>query len=741
LGRKLAIALTIAASVSGVLTYVAVSGTAPDILPDPRTILILLNIDLVLLLLLGAVVARRIVELWTERRRGLAGSRLHVRLVVLFSLVAVTPTITVAVFSVLFFNFGLQGWFSDRVRTAINQSLVVAEAYLREHQQVITNDIVAMADDISREGALLMANPPRLKAVVEAQSLLRSLTETLVFDRDGKVLARAGFSLGLEFEKVPDWAIEEARNGRVAILTSEDEDRVRALVRLGQFGDIYLFIGRHVEPRVINHIERVREAVSTYQRMEGERSGIEVTFAMIFATVALLFLFAAVWVGLSFATSLARPVSALVNAAERVRGGDLGVRVEDSAAGNELGSLSRAFNRMTSQLEGQRRELMDANQQLDTRRRFTEAVLAGVSAGVIGLDQHGNINLPNRMASELLSTELDAYLSMPLAEVVPEMTEIVSTARAHPDRPAESQITLTRDGRVRTLLVRVTGERGAGAVQGFVVTFTDITALLLAQRKAAWADIARRIAHEIKNPLTPIQLSAERLKRKYLKQIADDPETFEICTETIIRQVGDIGRMVDEFSAFAQMPAPVMKHQDLVELSRQAMFLQQSAHADIEYAFNAPDGPVEADCDARQIGQALTNLLKNAAEAIYARDPNSGNRTLAPGRVELRLSMTQGYPEISILDNGVGLPADFLDQLTEPYVTTRSKGTGLGLAIVKKIMEDHGGELMLDHGGEGGARVSLLFSGSDEDDTARDEGMVEQDETATGAAGGTIHGT
>jgi two-component system nitrogen regulation sensor histidine kinase NtrY len=391
-----------------------------------------------------------------------------------------------------------------------------------------------------------------------------------------------------------------------------------------------------------------------------------------------------------------------------VRGGDLSARVEEVAANDELGSLSRAFNRMTSQLATQRAELVEANRQLDLRRRFTETVLAGVSAGVIGLDAAGRINLPNRSAAILLSSDIERHIGDDLVAVVPEMADLLEDARRRPDRLVEAQIKLLRDKRQRTLLTRVAVEQADGEIRGFVVTFDDITELLAAQRTAAWADVARRIAHEIKNPLTPIQLSAERLKRKYLKEITSDPETFTICTDTIVRQVGDIGRMVDEFSAFARMPAPVMKSEDLVAICREVGFLQRQPHPDITVSLDCPEHPLYLRCDGRQLRQALINLVQNAIDAITGRDKAS----VPPpkGRIVIRLRETERATIIEVEDNGRGLPDDGRDRLTEPYVTTRAKGTGLGLAIVKKIMEDHGGELRLEDAPDGGARVSLMFA-------------------------------
>ncbi|WP_097278975.1 sensor histidine kinase NtrY-like [Caenispirillum bisanense] len=714
LGRKLAILLTLAAIASGAATYVVMTdqgGTATE----SSSLFLLLQLDLVLLLALTVVVVRRIVALWMERRAGSAGSRLHVRLVLLFSAVAITPTVLVAVFSALFFNLGVQAWFGERVKTALEESREVARAYMVEHQQAIGGEVLAVANDILRQWPQLARSTQALERFLEAQASIRGLSEALMFTTDGKVFARAGFTFALQFEDVPFWALERANNGEVAVLTGETDDRVRALVRLDTTPASYLYVGRFVDRKVINHMERTEQAVSEYQRLEGQRSGLEITFSLMFIVVALLLLLAAVWVGLTLATRLASPIVALIDAAERVRGGDLNVRVREIVASDEVASLGRAFNRMTSQLSSQHDRLVATNRELDERRRFTETVLEGVSAGVVGTDEAGRITLPNRSACTLLETDLHAWVGWPVADAIPEFAELMEEVAQRPDRTLQRDLGIVRGNRSLTLLVRVTAENLDGQVIGHVLTFDDITELQSAQRKAAWADVARRIAHEIKNPLTPIQLSAERLKRKYLKQIDEDSDTFVKLTDTIVRHVGDIGQMVDEFSAFARMPQPVMKSENLNELVRQAAFLQRTAYPQITFDLDLPAGRVALDCDARQVGQALTNLMKNAVEAIDGRpEPDQPGDALPPGRVRVAVAAPatagEGPVRVTVEDNGKGLPTgEERGRLTEPYVTTRAKGTGLGLAIVKKILEDHGGELVLEDAEAGGARITLVF--------------------------------
>ncbi|MDX2028597.1 MAG: PAS domain-containing sensor histidine kinase [Alphaproteobacteria bacterium] len=732
LRHKLVIGLVLASVASALATYAALTRT-PFFGNDPTTIMILSLLDLGFLIALGTIVTQRILSIWMRRRRNQAGSRLHVRMVSVFTLLAVGPGMLVAMFAAIFFYFGVEGWFSTHVRTSLNESLAVAQAYLEEHKQVLRADALSMANDLNRQAVLLSQDPVRFAQSVSAQAYLRNLTEVIVFDGSGKILARSGLSFALSFEPITDEMRQTAQRGDVVLVVSDNDDRVRALVRLDNFVDTYLFVGRPVEPKVLAHMATTQKAVSEYHQLEGKRFGLQVTISLIFVVVALLLLLAAVWFGLNFATRLVRPVSDLIGAADRVRGGDLTARVPEAGkeGDDELDHLSRAFNRMASQLENQRGDLIEANRQLDLRRRFTEAVLSGVSAGIIGLDSECRINLMNVSAASFFEVaNTDALNGQFIGALAPEIQAILDVM-PRGSRFSDGQVEIRRPGQpARTLLVRVSSELAGAEIRGYVVTFDDVSDLLSAQRKAAWADVARRIAHEIKNPLTPIQLSAERLRRKYAGEIKTDPEVFQTCTDTIVRHVYDIGRMVDEFSAFARMPAPVMKEHDLRDLCRQTTFLQSAGRADIRHTQDLPEQHCFAECDARQIGQALTNLLKNAAEAVDAR-PAPLTGTLLPGEIRIRLIPTENRITLSVEDNGKGLPVEERNSLTEPYVTTRTKGTGLGLAIVKKIMEDHHGELILADRPGGGAIVSLIWPRRQ----PQDDALSAEDESATDETG------
>ncbi len=702
IGRKATIAFVLIALACGIGTYVALSGEPPE----PEQIRRLVQLNLAVLLILAILVLRRIFRVWVDRRRGSAGSKLHIRLVLMFTLVAVTPTVVVAALSLAVFDSALSDWFSNKVSRALRESLSASEAYLRENSQEIVVETRDMAIDLNRALPDLRTNREGLEALVSAQARFRRFIGAEVVTADGTVLARAG--PGLEFEKLPPEAIEAALRFEIPSMASNENSRLMALARLDAPDDVYLLTARALNAQAFQHMASTQRAVRQYEEFRRDRSVFQVSVSMIFILLAFVFVLVSMLIGLIFANRLARPLTELVFAAEQVRAGNLRARVPELDPDDEVGNLVRSFNRMTSQLETHREELMEANRQIDTRRRFTETVLAGVSAGVIGLDPQGRINLPNRSATLLLERDLNVEIGRPLNDVVPEMAELFEQIAARPSRPVQGEIKLG-DGASKTLLVRMVADRLGQDNRGYVVTFDDVTELLSAQRKAAWSDVARRIAHEIKNPLTPIQLSAERLKRKYLDEITSDKETFTTCTDTIVRQVGDIGRMVDEFSAFARMPSPTLKPENMKEICSEAVFLQRNAYPEITFTLDMPEDRVPVRCDRRQIGQAITNLLQNAAEAIDGREAEV-SAPPPPGVVRLALSQDDAQTQIIVEDNGKGLPSAERDTLTEPYVTTRAKGTGLGLAIVKKIMEDHDGSILLEDRAEGGARVSLVIN-------------------------------
>ncbi len=681
----------------GIVTYMALS-EVPPFGNDTGMVIWLLNLDLIILLLLVGVIARRIISVWTGHRRGVAGSKIHMRLALTFSLIAALPAVIMTVFSAVFLYYGVQTWFSERIRTAVTESEAVAEAYLQEHHQVIRADIMAMANDLDRQALPLSTNKDAFNNAMKTQLFVRNLSEAMVVDGTGRVLAEAGFTFTLSFEGLPQSDFDKADMGEIVLITDTEDDRIRALVKLRNFFDSYLFVGRMVDSTVLSHLSDTKKAVAAYKQLESQYSNLQVKVMLIFVVVALVLLLSAMWGGLIFARYLVAPIAALTTAAERIRAGDLTARVGNIDRGDEFDELGRSFNRMTSQLEEQRNELIAANRQMDERRRFTEAVLAGVSSGVVGVDKSGRITIANASAAYIFERSPQELAEIHIQQVLPEAVELLKTARGKPGKITQGEVPYSRrDETRRMLLVRIAIEMAGEEDKGAILTFDDITELQSAQRKAAWADVARRIAHEIKNPLTPIQLSAERLKRKYLKQISEDPEIFSQCTDTIIHHVEDIGRMVNEFSAFARMPLPVFREEDILKHLREMVTLRQQAHPEMNINLLDMTGystTLNTEFDPQQIRQAFTNIIQNAIDSVRAKIERDEGR----GNILVLLSRRGTNEEIvvSVIDNGLGLPKDeTAGKLTDPYVTTRETGTGLGLAIVKKIMEDHKGALIL----------------------------------------------
>jgi two-component system nitrogen regulation sensor histidine kinase NtrY len=712
LSRSSQVALGVGAlaALSGCVTYALLSGLTPYT-PTRTGLAVLLLVNLSLVLSLSALIAWRLVRLWAERRSGRAGAKLHVRLVTWFSAIAVVPVILVAVFAAVTLNLGMEAWFSDRVKTALGSAVNVAQVYVKEHEASILGDIRYIADAIQNDPQLFDADKhvrvDRLFTKLGTVTQNRGLQAAYILDSKGHILGSTKQKSVKDPPPPKPSDIAAARES--VVLDTPDDGTVTALVRLPALNDAYLEVVRAVDPKVFGYYLRTKAAVGEYNRLDKNRSEVALLFAALYAVVSLAVLLAAIWLGFWAANRLVRPISHLIDAAEKVSEGDLSAHVPITRDDDELGMLGEAFNRMTDQLSAQHKDLVEAGRQIDIRRRFTETVLSGVSAGVIGLDGDGHITIINRAAARLMDSSPEDMEDAHYAEAIPELAALIRRAIAEPVGRAGGEVTIRRGGKTRTLSVQVSSEPAA---HSFVVTFDDITDLVSAQRTAAWADVARRIAHEIKNPLTPIQLSAERLKRKYSSEIVTDPDVFRQCTDTIVRQVGDIGRMVDEFSSFARMPTPVMRRENAQELVQQAMFLQRVGNPNITFTTKLPRDPIHFEGDGRLVSQALTNVLKNAGEGIQARIAKGDDE---PGMIEIALDVS-GTPDeggtftYRITDNGIGLPSQDRHRLTEPYITTRAKGTGLGLAIVRKVVEDHGGNITLSDVEEGsGAQVALTF--------------------------------
>ena len=703
-GRVAAVSLAILAMAAGGATYAWLAGFVPESFGTRGWMTGLLVADLVIAMALVSVVAVRLTQLWLDRRRGAAGSRLHMRLVLVCSVFTITPTVIVTIIlSMLVIS--LTDFVVKPSQASYEAARAIGEPVRRAREQEILNDIEAISAPLQAEGIDAVRDPAATKAMLERLIEGRPIIEATVLDADKGVIAQAKApdATGMPNPVPPAQFLWQAVN-QARPVQIESPTGAYFVMQLFVGEPLFLATGHAVDLRVVDYIKSIEFAGSFYSQIESALRRSQLIIFVVCGAIAFLMLLAAVWLAILFATRLTEPIGGLMQAAEKVRGGDLSARVEEGPPNDELGQLARSFNRMASQIEQQRGELVHANTELDTRRRLTDAVLAGVSAGVLSVEGEGIVMRSNRSALDLLALPEDGVLGRPLIAVMPELGPLVAQAAERPERMTQGQVEILQRGSRQILLVRISAASGAG----FVVTFDDVTDLMSAQRMAAWGDVARRIAHEIKNPLTPIQLSAERLKRRYLKQIKDDPETFSMCTDTIIRQVGDIGRMVDEFSSFARMPRPTVKDEDAKEMCQQALFLQRNGNPEIRYTVNLPTHPVTLNCDRRQVSQVLTNILKNSAEAIEGRDETPGT-PLPQGEISLSLIEDGAGVRIVVEDNGRGLPKEGRERLTEPYMTTRSKGTGLGLAIVKKIMEDHGGFLSLQDREGGGARISLVF--------------------------------
>jgi two-component system, NtrC family, nitrogen regulation sensor histidine kinase NtrY len=704
-------------TVLGIITFLLLTGVGPVTLnPDLLNTLLWANAGLVFLMAL--MVLRQLWGLWRDYRMGTPGTGLHIRLISIFSIIAALPAVLVAVFATVTLNRGLDSWFSERTRAIVESATVVAEDYLKNAIEATRSDVANINADLVQQYTLFGTDKQGFLRRVARHAQLRNLSAIYIFDpQNKKVEINVAANKEIPFVVPPDDTILKADQGELVIIQpSPNGNIVRSLIKLQNFPSHYLYVYRVISPTVVDQLVKTRAAKAEYDTLLDQRTGVQLTFALVYALVTLILLLAAIWMGLWFADRLVTPIIRLLNASRQVADGNFNAKVSTIDGPGDLMTLSRTFNMMTDQIRLHRDELVRTNEQLDDRRRFTEAMLAGVSAGVIGIDENKRISLLNRSAETLLGKPHDELIGQPLIEVEPEFADLYEQALARPSGNSEAQISTQINGRDVSFFARMTTETSDTAEHGYVLTFDDITDLVSAQRNSAWSDIARRIAHEIKNPLTPIQLSAERLKRKYLKEIKTDPAVFEQCTDTIIRQVGDLGRIVDEFSSFARMPKAVPEANALYDTVRDATVLQRVSSSDIAIEMKLPSEEMSFAFDRRLITQAITNLVKNAREAVEARLPMpNGEKGLVQVEAGLEQTSEVARPFVRVTDNGIGLPKDNRHRLAEPYMTTREKGTGLGLAIVKRIMEEHGGRLRLeDSPGGQGASVTLEFAALDD---------------------------
>ena len=698
-GLKRSWFLGIASVVSGLATFIAMtpSGNANKFL-----ILLLLNLDLVLLISLIIIITKRLVNIWSRKKSGQLGAQLHSRVVVMFSILAAVPTIMVAIFGAIFFTIGIDNWFSSQVKNALNKSLSVSEAYIEQGQKQIGLHSIDIARIVNSSGILIniesldIQKENNLKKFLNKIAYEKGLTELIIFDKNSKIIAESELSflfnspIRLELLNLAKSSGSPAMN----YSSSDKQETVSAISPINILAKHYIYVSKFKDVKVIKDINLVRNAVKNYKSVENKKEGLHITFTMIFIVVAVLLMFVAILMGLNFANGLVNPITNLANAAESVSQGDLTVRVPDNDNKDEIADLSKIFNKMTEQLENQRNKLVTTNTELERRIRFTETVLTGVTAGVLGLDKYGKIFLPNRSALDLLDLDFKIINNSYLINVVPEMSNLFADLQKSKEPLVMGELELIRNHKKLTLITKITVEKQKNKILGYVVTFDDMTEFFKIQRVAAWSDVARRIAHEIKNPLTPIQLAAERIKRKYKNHITLEPDVFVSSISTIIRQVDGMRKMVDEFSAFARMPAPVYKKANLTNLVKDLVSISFLSNQKINVEIKVPKKNIYAIIDENQIRQALQNIISNAMNSMSERisDINDKNELF----IELKALSNNNY-KILVTDSGIGLPNNILEDLTDPYVTTRKNGTGLGLAIVKKIMEDHNGRLMIDN--------------------------------------------
>ncbi|MGB7223248.1 MAG: PAS domain-containing sensor histidine kinase [Bradyrhizobium sp.] len=683
------------ALVSALLTFVVLTGlTRVEPTREVAVSFILMN-GATILVLVG-IICREAWQVMQARRRGRAAAPLQVQVVSLFSIMTVLPAVLVAIVANVTIERGLDRLFSGPTRQVIQNSQSIARAYLNEHAQLIRGDIIGMANDIAHARPLYDQDRQSFREFLTTSATSRNLPGAMLIDKDRHVLESAETGVPLAFAAPPAGFLNNVNENEPEIAVLPEENYVAALIRLRAFHDTFLYVARQLDPRVVEQVKQTDASVAEYAVMESRRLGVQVNFALIFAVIALTILMASILLGLNFANSLVTPIRRLMGAANLVSTGDLHVQVPVHRSEGDLAQLGETFNKMTQELRTQRDELVNASDLIDSRRRFIEAVLSSASAGIIGVDASGSVGILNRSAEKLIGHAESETLDHPLSDVLPELDEMMKTARESTQRLVQGQITINRDGHERNLSVRVTAEQTSQTRDSYIITLDDITELVSAQRTSAWADVARRIAHEIKNPLTPIQLSAERIRRKFGKSITEDKAVFEQCTDTIVRQVDDIRRMVDEFSRFARMPKPVIEGEDVADTVRQAVFLMRVGHPDVDIEAEIKEEPLRAKFDRRLISQALTNIIKNATEAIEAVPAGELER----GRIDVIATRENDDIVIDVIDNGIGLPKVSRARLLEPYVTTREKGTGLGLAIVGRVLEDHGGRIELHDASE-----------------------------------------
>jgi two-component system nitrogen regulation sensor histidine kinase NtrY len=703
------------ALVAATISLFILLGLTP-IKPEPNVVIASAAINALFVVGLMFLIGREILRLLRARSRGRAAARLHVRIVALFSIVAITPAVLVAIFASITLDVGLDRWFSIRTQSIVSSSLNVAQAYVLENASYLQGQTVSMANDLERNRQLYSLDRTGFIDLMTRQARGRGMLGAFLLRADGSTILKANIPTENPLPPIPEDALRASAAGQPTLIPPGTTNLVGAIIKLENIPDAFLYTIRTVDPEVMRSMRMMEENTAEYRALEAGRTPLQIAFGVLYLGFALIVLLAAIWTAIAVADRIVRPIRQLIGAADSVASGNLDVSVPVRVADGDVGNLSRTFNKMIAEIRAQQDQILDAKDEVDHRRRFIEAVLSGVTAAVIGVEEDGRITIANLSAEILLGRDVNALIGMPLAEAAPEIAAVLAEGSTRYRNDHRKQINIMHGGKERTLNVQVTREEAKDAQESYVVTIDDITDLVIAQRSTAWADVARRIAHEIKNPLTPIQLSAERIRRRYGKQIdQEDRAVFDQCTDTIVRQVEDIGRMVDEFSAFARMPKPTKERSDLRSILKDAVFLREMGNTHVVFRKELGDVALSGLFDARMLGQAFGNLIKNAVEAIEALPPEASR--------DERKILVRAEPDdagrrfvVDVIDNGKGLPTENRHRILEPYMTMREKGTGLGLAIVKKIIEDHGGQLELhdapadfDHGHGAMIRVILPY--------------------------------
>jgi two-component system, NtrC family, nitrogen regulation sensor histidine kinase NtrY len=688
------------------ISFLILSGTT-NIEPSAEVWTIIWIVTGVLVLLVIALVVTEAALLFQARMQNQAGAGLQLRMVAMFAFVAAVPAALVAVVATIALNQGLDQWFSERTRAMVESSRLVARSYMLEHAQVLRDDIIWVATELEQARGTFEADRDRFQRILTALAVTRSLPFTSLIAEDGDTLMRAQINVQGAYPKLPAGITQGVGEGAPTAIAPGQTNLVGSVVKLRGYDATYLFVARPVDAEVLEYMRLTDENITEYREYASNRLVFQITFTIMYVGLAVVLLLAALWIGIALANRFVDPIRNLMIASNRVSQGDLDVQVPVQEGRGDLRDLSNRFNRMTLQLKSQREALLTASEMNEKRRQFTEAVVEGVSAGIIGLDPFGAVTLVNARACEMLETDEIALMGERIEEVMPQLAPILERARSARRGQVRDQIQLGNETDRRTYQVQLTREGSITESKGYVLTFDDITDLESAQRTSAWADVARRIAHEIKNPLTPIQLSAERLRRRYGTRLEDDREVFDKCINTIVRQVGDIGRMVDEFSAFARMPEAAPDMADLSDTIRQAVFLEGVRLPEIAIHTELPEQPIHAFFDSRLIAQCLTNLMKNSVEAFESVELSNDYKPI----ITVQAQIEGNHARIAVSDNGKGWPKENRQRLLEPYMTTREKGTGLGLAIVAKIIEQHGGIVeLIDAEPDEGGRIGACFT-------------------------------